>query len=935
MRLPITAIITVALLTFVRPAAAQDAKSLWTELVRLDKAGQYARALEVAERLLPIAERDFGPTDPFTAQVLNALAYMHLKSGSPEKSEQFAQRALRIDEARFGPRAYNVGEIVDTMGEIKAALGEYSAALALYLRAVNIFAASKGGDDERTVRCRHKLAGIYMNLGNYASAEAIYSDMLNREEARRGRNHPLVAVALDAMGGLYEEMGDLSRAEATFSREVAILEATIGERDPNTAIALDNLAGIYAKTGRAANAVPLYERALRILERAVGPNDLETATCLNNLAASRVDLHEYAKAAALFERVLGIQERALGAEHPTVAATLSNLAEADLKLGRDTEAETRIRRALEIREKTLGPQHVQTAYSLGQLATFAFDHGHPNEALALGKRKLTAEEAVLANILSFTTEQQRLMFMSRYDPYPFMATSGDAAAVAQAVLRHKGVVLDSLLEDRRVARASGDPGQRASLEDLISAKRQLVQLELGGSRGPRLETLRHRVEGLESNVARAAGLGRARRSLTVTVDAVQALLPSDSVLVEYLRYKHRLPNRTVQDRYGAVIIARAGVPTWISLGDAKSIEESIMAYRGMARGGMPQRAMVVGRTAPPVPETGLSAGLRNLASRIWEPVGEKLPSGVSTVIVSPDGELNFVSFATLLGADDRFLGERLQIRYVAGGRDMLRDLPATSAKQITIVSNADFDAASSGGAGTAATALSGIDKLYFQPLPGTAAEGTALANLFRDAKVSVTAHMGTDASERTLFAVRSPYILHLATHGYFLPQMDLGRPDERKVRLQNPMLRSGLALAGANRTLAQWLRGQAPPIENDGMVSAAEVGDLQLDGTCLVTLSACDTGGGEASVGEGVLGLRRGFVAAGARHLVVSLWPVADADTAEFMVDFYKEVIGGAGPEVALPTVQRKWLTRLRKDRGLQAAVQVAGPFIVSSQGRP
>src|SRR5207248_2576649 len=151
----------------------------------------------------------------------------------------------------------------------------------------------------------------------------------------------------------------------------------------------------------------------------------------------------------------------------------------------------------------------------------------------------------------------------------------------------------------------------------------------------------------------------------------------------------------------------------------------------------------------------------------------------------------------------------------------------------------------------------------------------------------VTVHLGSEATEARLQALRFPYILHLATHGFFLAETDEiatdasenGRgvggakiseppnlllesdgPMQRPIVLKNPMHRSGLALAGAQETLRAWGRGETPPMNNDGIVTAEEVGGLKLQGTWLVVLSACESGIGQALAGEGVLGLRRGFI---------------------------------------------------------------------------
>ena len=203
--------------------------------------------------------------------------------------------------------------------------------------------------------------------------------------------------------------------------------------------------------------------------------------------------------------------------------------------------------------------------------------------------------------------------------------------------------------------------------------------------------------------------------------------------------------------------------------------------------------------------------------------------------------------------------------------------------------------------------------------------------------------LGPNATEAELSQVSSPRVLHLATHGFFLPEVELGKqtnplqqPSEiPKTKLENPMHRSGLALAGAQRTLEAWSRGEVPPIENDGIVTAEEVGGLKLNGTWLVVLSACETGSGEARAGEGVMGLRRGFIQAGAQNLLMTLWPISDKTTVQIMLDFYEAADKTHNAPEALAEVQRNWLVKLRKELGLRAAVRLAGPFIMSSQGKP
>ena len=160
-------------------------------------------------------------------------------------------------------------------------------------------------------------------------------------------------------------------------------------------------------------------------------------------------------------------------------------------------------------------------------------------------------------------------------------------------------------------------------------------------------------------------------------------------------------------------------------------------------------------------------------------------------------------------------------------------------------------------------------------------------------------------------------------------------PQDRRtpVMLKNPMHGSGLALAGGQRTLDAWAKGEAPPGDNDGIITAEEVGGLKLKGTWLVVLSACETGTGEVRAGEGVLGIRRGFIQADAQNLLMTLWPISDETTVQIMLYFYNRAFASGNAAESLLEVQREWLVKLRKENGLLYAANRAGPFIISSQG--
>jgi tetratricopeptide (TPR) repeat protein len=949
--------------------------------------GDYAKAEPLFQRAIKIREKALGPEHPMTAVSLNCLGELYARMADYGKAEPLLQRALKIREKALGPEHPATATSLDNLGSLYAKMADYgrdAKAEPLLQRALAIREKTLGPEQPATAASLNNLAQLYENVGDYAKAEPLFQRALQVYEKTFGPNDLRTANTVGSLGSLYWNIADYGKAEPLLERALTIREKTLGPEHPTTGISVTNLAWFYRTLGDYAKAEPLLRRALNISEKKLGPNHPETATCLQNLATLYVHFHDYAKAESLYQRALAIREKTLGPEHPRTGVVLDHIASMYRDMGDYAKAVGASRRALEIQEKSEGPDHPYLPSALNQLALSYRGLGDYTKAKPLYERALNICKKVLApenpdtaatlnglgfldvaigdlqgafrvaaqarrireknlsDILSFTSEQQRLALQEEADPYDLLATIGDPSDLAETVLRQKGIVLDSLLEDRLVAEASGDPKKREIVTELRSVKQRLLQLQLETPKDVSEEALKkrdkekkeisQRVEELEAGLARqVAGLGHARRALSVTVPQVQAALRKDETLIELLRYSHYLGKDKFEPHYGAIVIGASGEPTWVPLGGAAEIEKNVGLYQKSVRG--------------KTDEATLSSALHTLHIEIWAPIEKVLPGGTRTIIVSPDAELSFVSFATLVGPDDKFVGEKYSVRYVASGRDLLREFKTAGSSETTVYANPDFGSKPASPTSNRETAVAlrsiemrDLQNISLPPLPGTAAEAAALEKRFGS---SAKVFLGPNATKAELRQVNSPHILHLATHGFFLPEIELGKsnnalgPEEEipKGKLVNPMHRSGLALTGAQTTLEAWSRGEVPPIENNGIVTAEEVGGLKLDGTWLVVLSACDTGSGEARAGEGVMGLRRGFIQAGGQNLLMTLWPISDQTTVKIMLDFYDAALKSGNAPQALADVQRDWLVKLRKERGLLGAVKLAGPFIMSSQG--
>jgi CHAT domain-containing protein len=268
------------------------------------------------------------------------------------------------------------------------------------------------------------------------------------------------------------------------------------------------------------------------------------------------------------------------------------------------------------------------------------------------------------------------------------------------------------------------------------------------------------------------------------------------------------------------------------------------------------------------------------------------------LLISPDGDLNLIPFDALIDRDGRYLIERYAISYLTSGRDLLRMQVARAARGVpVIVADPLFGQQPAGPAA-----------MYFAPLSNTAAEAREIMKRFPEARLLT----GSRATKTALAALDAPQLLHIASHGFFLrgsssapvaPATPGTRAMQANISADNPLLRSGLALAGANL--------DDDTAADSGILTAMEASGLNLWGTKLVTLSACDTGIGEVHNGEGVYGLRRAFVLAGAESMVMSLWPVSDYVTRQMMTAYYTGLRAGLGRGDALREARLAMLRRV------------------------
>jgi CHAT domain-containing protein/Tfp pilus assembly protein PilF len=897
-----------------RDRALQEGRQLHAEGVRLDRAAKYDEALPVMERALAIREKTLGPEDPLVAEALNSLANLHIAKGDYVKAESLVQRALAIREKVLFAEHPDIAVSLTSAAVLYWRTGDYAKAEPLNQRVLAIREKVLGPEHASVAAPLNNLANLYWTKGDYAKAEPLYQRALAIWEKALGLEHPNVAMSLNNLANLYRNKGDFTKAEPLYQRALAIREKAQGPEHPDLAAPLNNLANVYRAKGEYARAEPLFRRALAISERALGPEHASVAIYVNNLADLYRDQGDSARAEPLFQRALAISERALGPEHANVAAALNNLALLDSDKGDYARAEPVFQRALAIREKALGPEHPSVATALTYRARLHEAKGDLPQAVSFQSRASVISERNIARIIASGSERQKLAYLTALEAESDQTVSlhahsapNDSEARSLAittVLRRKGRALDAMTDSVGALRGRANPQDQALFDQLKDVRGQVARLVLGGPQRTtpaqhqdQIKTLEAQIERLEAEISRSSDEFRAQAQ-PITISAVQSAIPANAALIELYVYRPfnaryaKPDDQFGKPRYVAYVLASGGAINWVDLGEAAAIDRAVEAWRTALRD--PNRADAKGLA-------------RTLDRQVMEPV-RKLLGTTRHVLLSPDGALNLIPFGALVDDQSRYLIENYSFTYLASGRDLLRlQLQTSSRNGPLVVGNPLFDASHSSMTGNHAAQPDGearrsndFTQKRFDPLPSTGIEARAVGAVLSGAHVLT----GAEATEAAIKQVRGPSILHVATHGFFLqdhsPGEGVRRTEGAPIFSEDPLLRSGLILAGANQRRS----GGA----EDGILTASEVTALDLWGTKLVVLSACDTGLGEVKNGQGVYGLRRALMLAGAQSQVMSLWEVADRPTRELMVDYYKGLQKGHGRSEALRNVQLEML---------------------------
>jgi CHAT domain-containing protein/Tfp pilus assembly protein PilF len=909
-----------------RDRLSQRRREQIAKVTELYFAGRYDEALPLAEGLAGELEKAGEAESRLMGNVLNRVGGIYHGRGDYDKAEDYFLRARSVLEKAEGASHPDLLMVLYNLGIIYKEKGDYTKAAEFHRQALDGRERVLGEDNTLVAASLTDLATVYRATGDYAKAEEMQLRALAIREKLQGPEDPDVGQVLFNLGVLYGAKKDWAKGAEVTERSLRIWEKVLGPDHEDVGRVLNNLAVMYSGLGEYDKAEATILRAIAISEKTIGPDNVRLTDQLESLADIYIIKEEYAKAESLYRRSQRIKEKALPADHSGLAVTLMGLAGIYYYQGEYAKAEPLFQRALAIREKALGPDHPYVVETLNGMARLYEAKGDIKQALSFQARAdaLIERENEL-NLFAGSQSEQLAYFDSLTEQtnqtlslHVRLAHDDQQACdlAATTILQRKGREQDEIAGSMESLQRRLGAGAQALLEQLNDTTSRLAKLVLNGPGQASVEEHRKQVkaleeqrEELESEISRRSA-GFYEHTQTITLKAVQSAIPADAALVEFAVYRpfvRRVSDRQKafgEPRYVAYVIRHDGEVRWQELGPSTEIDARVAALRQALSD--PQRK--------DVQQTARAVDLK-----VMQPLRASLGSAAH-LLISPDGPLNLIPFAALVDGQGRYLIEAHTITYLTSGRDLLRLQvsreskgppvvvadPAFGEPALVAVSNRAGARSSHG-----ATDRPQIDysQVFFGPLPGVAEEVRALKELMPQASFLVK----EQATKAALKKLNGPSILHIATHGFFLQDEQAATAENRAAaqakdgtrlgkwvaHVEDPLLRSGLALAGANNSANG---------NTDGILTALEASGLDLWGTKLVVLSACDTGVGEVKNGDGVYGLRRALVLAGAESQVMSLWAVSDRSTRDLMVGYYKALLHGEGRGAALRQVQLQML---------------------------
>lgn len=923
----------------------------------------FASARSRYEQALTINRKTYGEQHHGTADLLNKLGVLLRAQGEFTTAQHYFDQVKLVKNMEWTQESelptvdqltdkqqqqLSTAKLLQDEGEKLYLQGKKQEAHNKRKQALELLQEVLGKEHPSTYNLLYRLAFTLEVQRNYAESRSCWELLLKIKKNKMG-DHPSLIISLVKLGSLATLERDYRSARSFYLQAFELSKRHFGEEHRKTASCLDHLGTLYKSVNQLTQAKSYYEQSLNIREKVFGKETTETAVSHRNLADTFRMQKDLDRAKYHYEHVLSIQKKVLGVEHAVLIKTIEDLGILCIARRDLAGARSYFQEAIELTEKVWGQDSYNTTALLTTLFNLESGANNFEKASKLQNRVQRNRIRYIGDVLSSLSAKEQLRYLrSKYAQgfhraislgFSHRTHSVIAEDSAIWLINGKAISQSSLARRNLLMRDALTPQLEATIQKLIATQRSLANLAITQPEPGQEESRKQLIAKLSSEeltltrqITRATGRQLDSVDPWVTLERLREAIGSDEILIEIVRFR---PLETQPwgggiwqpDRYAAWIIPPAGSGNVeiVDLGLANELDSAISkANLALSEAAKPDA--LVRREGDLAAIEQIIGDLSSVAELAWKPLADKIPSGTKQLILSPDGALWLLPWTALPIEKDRYLIEEYSVRFEVTGRALVHETGnagTTTAPMIFADPDYDLDSRTTrdlvqslfpkldlqDNSNQGASSQAALPKV--ERLPNTKLEAAAVApNMAKVAETEPKQVTGKLALETALKQVRQPEILMLSTHGFFLPDLasDQKNASSQSRLIENPLLRCGLMLAGCNSRQSSGV--------DDGVFTGMEVVSMDLRGTEMVVLSACETGIGRVNSGEGVAGLRQAFQLAGAESVIATLWQVPDRDSALIMNEFFANLAAGESRADSLRNAQLKRIESRRNRFG-------------------
>ena len=877
------------------------------------KIGDYPKALNYHKKDLAIQEKFLGKKHSDVAIIYENIGITYENMGNYSKAMSYYKMSLGINKKALILEYPTISKNYEQIAFIYEHIGDYTNALSYYKKSLAIKEKALGKKNQIVNASYDNLGILYQRVGNNSQALKYYKKSLALKNIYLGPRHPRTAKTYNSIGSLYASMGDYPKALKYIQKALVIKEKWLDSEHIDTAISYSTLGSLYQSMGDYPKALKYFQKTLSINEKTLGEKHLSTAIDYGSLGLTYVLMDNDDKGLSYRKKSLFIMEKILNKGHPEIGIGYYNLSFIHFKKGNYRKALKYGNKSLDITKKALGKEHLSTSlvYNIlgelyNQLENYPKAHLYAKKSFNIfiinrDKNFPILNDAQKRAYLKKNQHVLPLLLSSAYLNKESNSTREKSLEINQetlnAWLRYKGSILSSANAITTLYNNTKDKKLKATIDEMRATTRLYAKLQGSPeSKDPegykkRLAEYSNKIDTLTNAIAdKAQSFKQVQELNKITYKDVAATLGKEDIYIDYAKAGEYYYVFTLDSKEHITF-------TQIDSNKSKEIDTLVQTFRDEV--GSILEKLNSSRTKKDMKAfydftANLQKSNKQTLSTLYtllikEPLSTQIKNK-QTLIFSPGGALRLLPFETLYNKKSKqYLLESKQIHYIPSGKERVRLYrynkgTKNKTKKVTVFNNPDYDrivpktlkaqwkqekkqnkdlALSRGG-----YAFKSLSH-YFNPLKGSEVEAKMLKEYYPS---TVKEYNQTQASEKKLFSLEEiPKVLHLSTHGFFL----------NDTNIINPMLKSGIVLAGANVSRRFY--------KDRGIITALKLSGLNLKGTDLVVLSACETAVVDSNSTEAVSGLSKAFLQAGAKGVLSTLWSVADKESAELMSDFYKE----------------------------------------------